>query len=132
MYQPLPTPHLDVVTALTTLRSDGIMISASRDKNLKAWSTSTGFEPLTGFNVTHAHQDHITVLESSQDQTEMYSGSKDGILNIWSLDDSELTWVSSLQGQGSAITSIAALEPQTYGKMFVYGSQDKSLRICKN
>ena len=94
-----------------------------------------------------AHQDHINVIESSHDQMEMYSGSKDGIVHIWNLQ--EMTYfekdeeeaknqvqnmsirpVASLQAQGSAVTAIAALEP-TYGKMIIYGSQDKSLRVCK-
>ena len=88
----------------------------------------------------HAHQDHITVLQSSHDQLEMYSGSKDGIVQVWNLASTDendicaytLNKTAQLQGQGSAITAIAALEPQSFGKMFVYGSQDKSLRICKN
>ena len=38
--------------------------------------------------------------------------------------------MASLQGQGSAVTSIVALD-QSFGKMLVYASQDKALRICK-
>ena len=36
---PLLKPHLDRVTALTTLCNDSLLISGSNDKNLKAWST---------------------------------------------------------------------------------------------
>lgn len=34
-----------------------------------------------------AHQDHINVIESSHDQMEMYSGSKDGIVHVWNLQE---------------------------------------------
>ena len=132
VHHSLPTYHLDVVTAFTTLGNDKYLVSASRDKNLKGWSTSTGFEQQSNLNITHAHNDHIIALESSHDQSEMYSGSKDGIVHIWNMEDNDLNQMASIQGQGSAITSIAPLEAQTFGKMFVYGSQDKSLRICKN
>ena len=53
VHQPLPTPHLDVVTTFTTMMDSSILISASRDKNLKVWSTSSGFEQLS--MVAHAH-----------------------------------------------------------------------------
>ena len=107
-----PTPHMDRVSALTTIHNDSILISGSHDKNLKGWSTFDKFEQKPSYNVAHAHQDHILSLEASQDKTELYSGSKDGIVNIWNVEDGhELKWVTSLQGQGSAITSIASLEP---------------------
>lgn len=86
------------------------------------------------------------MVRSSYDQMEMYSGSKDGIVNVWNLvqqdqlgqeDESHqavnsfsLHQVASLKSQGSSVTSITPLDPQ-YGKMIVYGSFDKSLRICK-
>jgi len=93
-------------------------------------------------NVNNAHQDHINVLESSYDKMELYSGSKDGIVSVWNVVDVKneedenksdlgLLHISSLQGQGSSVTAITALEPSTYGKTIVYGSSDKSLRICK-
>lgn len=39
VHPPLKPLHMDVVTSLTTLMDDQIMISASKDKNLKAWHT---------------------------------------------------------------------------------------------
>ena len=41
-----------------------------------------------------------------------------------------LVKVASLQGQGSPVTAIAALEP-SFGNAIIYGSQDKSFRVCK-
>lgn len=76
---------------------------------------------------------------------EMYSGSKDGIVHVWNLvdapnmdsdnfgnrlDNMQLTPIASLQGQGSAVNAITALD-SSFGKMIVYGSHDKSLRVCK-
>ena len=71
----------------------------------------------------------------------MYSGSKDGTVNIWNLAAPAdqpgqnirslgLAQVGTLQGQGSPVTAIAALDPQ-YGNAIIYGSMDKSLRVCK-
>jgi hypothetical protein len=44
VYQPWTTAHLDVVTNFTTLMDGNLLVSASRDKNLKTWSVSEGFE----------------------------------------------------------------------------------------
>lgn len=153
---PIKQPHLDVVTSFATLLDEKILISASKDKNLRGWSTTQAMpasEPQQNVKQLHnlttnsAHRSDINVLESSHDNLEMYSGSKDGIVHIWNLRESpkqireEQNWeeqlqstalqrVGSLQGQGSAVTAIAALEP-SFGQMIIYGSLDRSLRICK-
>ena len=102
---------------------------------------------LHNLTINSAHRSDINVLESSHDNLEMYSGSKDGIVHIWNLRESPVhhredqIWeeqlqsttlqrVGSLQGQGSAVTAIAALEP-SFGQVIIYGSLDRSLRICK-
>jgi hypothetical protein len=36
---PLLSPHLDVVTSFTSILDDEILISASKDKNLRGWAT---------------------------------------------------------------------------------------------
>ena len=40
VHAPLKAPHLDVVTSFTTLMDDKVLISASKDKNLRAWHTN--------------------------------------------------------------------------------------------
>ena len=40
---------------------------------------------LNNIAVAGAHSDHINVLESSYNGTELYSGSKDGTVKIWNL-----------------------------------------------
>jgi hypothetical protein len=37
---PIKQPHLDVVTSFATLLDEKILISASKDKNLRGWSTA--------------------------------------------------------------------------------------------
>lgn len=44
---------------------------------------------LPNINISQAHHDHINVLESSYDDVEMYSGSKDGIVHVWNLVETE-------------------------------------------
>ena len=104
---PIKQPHLDVVTSFATLLDEKILISASKDKNLRGWSTAQAVpasEPQHSIKQLHnlttnsAHRSDINVLESSYDNLEMYSGSKDGIVHIWSLRESpqqfqeEQTW----------------------------------------
>jgi len=91
--QPLYPPHLDVVTSFTSLHDERVIISASKDKSLRGWTSTPrtdgedvhDIQHLPNINVSQAHTDHINVLESSYDQIEMYSGSKDGIVHVWNL-----------------------------------------------
>lgn len=71
-------------------------------------------------------------------QDELYSGCKDGTVNVWRLDipdtlDSNLNLqkVSTLQGNGGAVTALSSVE-ESYGKLFVFACQDKGIRVCKS
>ena len=53
-------------------------------------------------NVQDAHNDHINTLETDADHNHLYSGSKDGIVKVWSMTNSpygsDLTCMSTLEG----------------------------------
>lgn len=69
---PLKTAHLDVVTSFATLLDDEILISASKDKNIRGWGTQQeasqeALFKLPNLQLDLVHSDHINVVESSHD-----------------------------------------------------------------
>ena len=59
------------------------LVSGSRDKNLRLYDMSqSGFPEIS--NMLNAHNDHINVLETDESQQILYSGSRDGIVKVWS------------------------------------------------
>jgi len=157
--QPIKSPHLDIVTSLGTLFQDRVLISASLDHNIRAWSIpdslAEGLPQLKNLTIDKAHNSQINVVAAGHDGLELYSGSKDGVVNIWSLqnqlqlpddpgaeniDEQELMQglslvrTGQLQAHGGSVTAIAAIEPEStgHGKMLIYGGSDKTLRIFKD
>ena len=65
-YETMPAlepPHYDAVTSLALLQ-DGVMVSGSRDKNLRMWDSPSNLT-LQGQQIVElAHNDHINCLES--------------------------------------------------------------------
>ena len=125
-----------------------MLVSASLDHNLRAWripqSPEESTEPLKNLTIDKAHNSQINVVEQSHDGLELYSGSKDGIVNVWTLqsqtdhDEGDLQGLAlvhtaQIQAQGSSVTAIAAIEPEatSHGKMMIYGGTDKALRIYR-
>ena len=134
--QPIKSPHLDIVTSLGTLFQDRVLISASLDHNIRAWSIpdslAEGLPQLKNLTIDKAHNSQINVVAAGHDGLELYSGSKDGVVNIWSLqnqlqlpddpgaeniDEQELMQglslvrTGQLQAHGGSVTAIAAIEP---------------------
>ena len=56
--------HLDVVTSFATLLDDQIMVSASRDKTVKAWHTEDKL--VQTLQVNSSHNNHINAVEASR------------------------------------------------------------------
>ena len=86
--------HLDIVTSFCTILDEGVLISASKDKSLRGWSTlqsnpdqSAALVSLDSFT-TKAHSNHINVVRASRDQANVFSGCKDGVVNIWAVNTS--------------------------------------------
>lgn len=148
--QPIVSPHWDIVTSFGLLCQDRVLVSASLDHNMRAWkipqSPNEQTELLKNLSLDKAHNAQINVVENSHDGFELYSGSRDGVVNIWSIqsnnegddgsDLQELSIVQSgqIQAQGSSVTAIAAVSPTStnHGKMVIYGGTDKVLRIYRD
>ena len=81
--QNLQPPHFDVVTSLAMMNNGTTLVSGSRDKNLRLYDLSQGGFP-EAESCLSAHNDHINVLETDETSKLLYSGSRDGIVKVWS------------------------------------------------
>ena len=67
LLQPIVSPHWDIVTSFALLNKNRVLISASLDHNLRAWSIPQ--EPdeslllLKNLSIDKAHNAHINVVE---------------------------------------------------------------------
>ena len=66
------------------------LVSGSRDKNLRLYDLSQEGFPEAD-SCLQAHNDHINVLEADESQQLLYSGSRDGIVKVWSLNQNQAT-----------------------------------------
>jgi WD40 repeat protein len=131
--------HFDVVTSLAVLGKTSL-ISGSKDKCLRRFSI--GERPFKSIEwVQNAHNDQINCLETDREQTTLYSGSKDGIVKVWSMADVDgrsegnLTCKAVLEGNASnsSVNTICRLDiDPALGQAFACGSTDKSIRIWKS
>lgn len=124
--QPFEPPHFDAVTSLSIL--DNTLVSGSRDKNLRCWDFSNPTNKYS--DVMQAHSDWINTLATDYDKKELYSGSKDGIVKVWKIKNKKLKCMASLSSGSSSVNSICNIDKQ-FGKMFVQGCSDKSIRMWK-
>ena len=59
-------PHFDVVTSLAMLGHGSLLVSGSRDKNLRLYDLQNPVAFPEVSNVLNAHNDHINVLETDE------------------------------------------------------------------
>jgi len=84
--------------------------------------------------VLNAHSDQINALETDNERTTLYSGSKDGVVKVWSMGESALTCRAVLEGnqQNSSVNTICKLDADSAGgQAFACGSTDRSIRIWR-
>lgn len=75
---PFDPPHFDTVTCLTTLGD--YLISGSKDKNLKLWSTDSAVKNLRA--TSYAHNDYVNTIQAGDDYPIFYSGSRNGQVKV--------------------------------------------------
>jgi WD40 repeat protein len=137
----LSPPHFEVVTALAILgKTNPSLISGSRDKCLRRYSIRE-YPFRSSEAQLNAHNDHINTLETDREQTTLYSGSKDGIVKVWSMADVDgskgegnLTCRAILEGNSSnsSVNTICKLDiDPSLGQAFACGSSDRSIRIWR-
>ena len=66
------------------MNNGATLVSGSKDKNLRLYDLSLGGSFQESASILGAHNDHITVLETDESQQLLYSGSRDGIVKVWS------------------------------------------------
>lgn len=64
---------------------EDLIISGSRDKNLRCWDTQTLSSLNPNSAIMSAHSDWINTLETDTERRMMYSGCKDGVVKVWKL-----------------------------------------------
>lgn len=89
-FNALEPPHFDAVTSLAML--DGCLVSGSRDKMVRVWD----HQRLSQVQVEQAHNDFVNVLETDQDQKEMYSGCKDGTVKVWRMKQGKIRCLAQI------------------------------------
>ena len=110
--KPLEPPHFDAVTCLGTI-SGNTLISGSKDKHLRSYDISNVYFEQRG-SFMNAHNDTITSLDSLSGDRNIYSGSKDGIVKVWTQLEgslSDLKCQAKLDGNAfkSKVNAVCAL-----------------------
>ena len=81
----------------------------------------------------NAHSDIITSLDSLSGTNQIYSGSKDGFVKVWTQQEgalADLRCLAKLEGNStlSSVNSVCAIE-NTLDQVFATANHDKSIRI---
>lgn len=77
----LQPPHMDAVTCLGTVGGETLM-SGSKDKHLRSYNIGNHYFEQRS-SVMNAHDDQISSLDSLKGSSHIYSGSRDGIVKVW-------------------------------------------------
>jgi WD40 repeat protein len=112
--------HTDTVTALA-FTSNGQIVSASRDRNLKLWNISTELvRTFTG------HNNAVNAIAIHPDGVTVASAGRDGI-KLWDLTTGELR--NTLYGHSDWVSAIA-FSPD--GQTLASGGYDKKVKIWRS
>jgi eukaryotic-like serine/threonine-protein kinase len=114
------TGHSDQVLAVSWSRDGRHVASASWDKTVKVWDTTTGNHVYT----YHGHSDLVTSVTWSPDGTSIASGSSDKSVRVWNASTGALLY--AYRGHTGGVT---AVEWSPDGKRIASGSTDKSVQI---
>lgn len=122
--KPLEPSHYDTVTCLA--QYENVLVSGSRDKNLRIWDYESNKEIKT---VINAHTDWINCIATDSFGRAFYTGSKDNKIKVWEGVDEDINLSGELSGHSSAITCLLSI-PTSF-KSILSASADKTLRIWK-
>jgi serine/threonine protein kinase len=112
--------HGDTVWAVAVSPDGQTLASASFDRTIKFWNSTTG-ELLQTVN---AHSDAVRAIAYSPDGQTLVSGSGDKTIRIWDLQTQKL--VRTLSGHSGPIWSIA-ISPN--GQILASGSYDGTIKL---
>jgi WD40 repeat protein len=115
--------HPSRVNDMDSWRANGVIITASNDKTLKAWSPGLDF--LTSF-IGHASQ--VTACSCCQTCDTLLTGDHSGYIALWDIRDSrECKWKQSLRNPGP--NPIASVDFDHKGVIFCTSTEDNHLSV---
>lgn len=120
----LEPSHYDSVTCLA--QYENVLISGSRDKNLRIWDYESSKEIKT---VINAHTDWVNCIASDYFGRSFYTGGKDNKIKVWEGVDDDINLSGELSGHTSAITCLLAIPSAS--KSILSASADKTIRIWR-
>jgi len=115
------------------------IVSASRDKTIKIWETSTGYCQKT----LRGHEDWVRALAITDDGAVLASAGHDKTIRLWDIAKSECLnvlrehshCIECLAFSPASLTSLETPDGKTYkgkpvmGNFLLSGSRDKSVKI---
>jgi WD40 repeat protein len=112
--------HSSWVTAVAFSHDGAQLASASRDKTIKLWDTTTGELRKT----LKGHSSSVTAVAFSHDGAQLASASHDETIKLWDPTTGELR--TTLKGHSSSVTAVAFSHD---GAQLASASDDKTIKL---
>jgi WD40 repeat protein len=119
-YLTSPYSHNGFVNALVYSPNGHIIASASGDKTIRIWQSSTG----TIKRTLNGHTDAVLAIAINPDSTILVSGSADQTIRIWNLQTGENRYIIN---QHLAAVNTLAITPDN--QTFISGSTDSTIKL---
>jgi WD40 repeat protein len=117
------TAHPSCINDMDSWRANGVLVTASNDKTLKAWSPNLDF--ITSFQ---GHSSQVTACACCQTCDVLLTGDHSGYLALWDIRDSrQYKWKQSLRNPDA--NPIASVDFDHKGVIFCASTDDKHLSV---
>lgn len=116
--------HYDTVTCLGLY--ENLMISGSRDKNLRIWDYESGIEIKS---IINAHTDWVNCIETDSFGRVFYTGGKEGKIKVWQGTGNDINLSGEVSGHSGSVNCLCSVPAER--KTLVSVSADKSFRVWK-
>lgn len=112
--------HDKVINSLAVAPNDKMFATASQDKTIKLWNTTTG-EPITTFN---GHRRGVWHIEFSPVERCLLSASADKTIKLW--DVGQMICLKTLEGHTNSVLRASFL---THGMQVISSGSDGTLKL---
>lgn len=117
--------HTNHINCLAISSDDKFLASGGGDPKIRLWSP----KDMSWLHTFSMHRKDVTSLAFRRGYHDLYSGSDDRSVMIWTLeDDDNRAFVEALYGHESSITSMDTLHKE---RVLTSGGRDQSIRIWK-
>lgn len=129
----LAPPHYDQITALATATREGrdpVVLTASKDRHLRAWSLPSRGAPLAA--QVQAHHDVVTAVAYVPAAGHAVSAGRDGTLRFWCIEEpSRLRLEPSSDGYLARHSAAPVSALTARDDHFVSVSHDKTIKLWR-